>query len=128
MRAAGLVSPIVWVDVESSRVAPWSKSKTGNKAVLGGVPRGYKAAGLKVGIYSNPYLWIGVVGSARYWLPEWRTAGSRPKATAQTRCAGPSFHGGPAVLAQWTTKAMDYDLTCPGYSTPAALAAYFHKY
>lgn len=128
MRAAGLDSPIVWVDVESYRVAPWSKSKTGNKAVLDGVLRGYKAAGLKVGVYSNPYLWNGVVGSARYRLPEWRTAGPRPKATAQTRCTGPTFQGGRAVLAQWTTKAMDYDLTCPGYSTPSALAAYFHKY
>jgi len=94
MRAAGLVSPIVWVDVESYRVAPWSKSKTGNKAVLDGVLRGYKAAGLKVGVYSNPYLWNGVVGSARYRLPEWRTAGPRPKATAQTRCTGPTFQGG----------------------------------
>jgi len=128
MRAAGLVSPIVWVDVESYRLAPWSKSKTGNKAVLDGVLRGYRAAGFKVGAYSNPYLWNGVVGSAHYSLPEWRTAGPMPRATAQTRCAGPTFQGGPAVLAQWTTKAMDYDLTCPRYSTPSALAAYFHKY
>jgi hypothetical protein len=128
MHAAGLVSPIVWVDVESYRVAPWSTSKTGNKAVLDGVLRGYRAAGLTVGVYSNPHLWNGVVGSARYSLPEWRTAGPMPKATAQTRCTDPSFQGGRAVLAQWTTKAMDFDLTCPGYSTPSALVAYFHKY
>lgn len=128
MRAAGLVSPIVWVDVESYRVAPWSKNKAGNKAVVDGVLRGYRAAGLRVGVYSTPYLWNGVVGSARYGLPEWRTAGPRPKAVAQTRCAGPSFQGGRAVIAQWTTRAMDYDLTCPGYRTPSALARYFHKY
>ncbi|MEO6144635.1 MAG: peptidoglycan-binding protein [Dermatophilaceae bacterium] len=128
MRSAGLVSPIVWVDVESYRVAPWSKSKVANKAVLDGVLRGYRAAGLRVGVYSTPYLWNGVVGTARYGLPEWRTAGPRTKAVALTRCTGPSFQGGRAVLAQWTTFAMDFDLTCPGYSTPSALAAYFHKY
>lgn len=128
MRAAGLVSPIVWVDVESYRVAPWSKNKVANKAVVDGVLRGYRAAGLRVGVYSTPYLWNTVVGTARYGLPEWRTAGPRSKAVAQTRCVGPSFQGGRAVLAQWTTFAMDYDLTCPGFSTPSALATYFHKY
>ena len=128
MSAAGLVSPIVWVDVESYRVAPWSKSKAANKAVVDGVLRGDRAAGLRVGVYSTPYLWNSVVGPARYGLPEWRTAGPRSKAVAQTRCTGPSFQGGRAVLAQWTTRAMDYDLTCPGFSTPSALATYFHRY
>ena len=69
-----------------------------------------------------------MVGSARYGLPEWRTAGPRGKSVAQDRCSGPSFQGGPAVLSQWTTKPADYDITCPGYSTPSALAVYFHKY
>jgi peptidoglycan hydrolase-like protein with peptidoglycan-binding domain len=128
MHGAGLVSPYVWVDVESYRVAPWSKSTARNKAVLDGALRGYRAAGLKVGVYSTPYLWKGVVGSARYGLPEWRTAGPRSKSVAQDRCSGPSFQGGPAVMSQWTTRPADHDITCPGYSSPAALAEYFHKY
>lgn len=128
MRAAGLVSPFMWVDVEPYRVAPWSKSRARNKAVVDGVLRGYRAAGLKVGVYSTPYLWNTVVGSARYGLPEWRTAGPRSKTTAQARCSGLSFQGGQAVLAQWTSKAADYDITCPGYGSQASLAAHFHKY
>jgi len=128
MRAAGLASPIVWVDVEPYRVAPWSPSKVANRAVVNGVIRGYRASGLRVGVYSTPYLWNTVVGTTRYGLPEWRTAGPRSKATALSRCTDISFQGGRAVLAQWTTFAMDYDLTCPAFSSPSALATYFHKY
>ena len=128
MRKAGLVSPFMWVDVEPYAVAPWSTNKAGNKAVVDGVLRGYRAAGLKVGVYSTAHLWGVVVGSARYGLPEWRAAGPRGKATALARCSGPSFQGGGAVLAQWTTPTTDYDLTCPVASTQSVLTAYFHKY
>ena len=84
--------------------------------------------GIALGVLVVVAVGLRVVGTARYGLPEWRTAGPRPKAVALTRCAGPSFQGGRAVIAQWTTWAMDYDITCPGYSTPTALATYFHKY
>ena len=129
MRRAGLVSPFMWVDVEPYSVAPWSKSTTRNKAVVDGALRGYRAAGLKVGVYSTKYLWTQVLGSARYGLPEWRTAGPRGKSAARGRCASSySFQGGAPVVAQWTTRTADYDLTCPGYSTRPALAAFLHKY
>ena len=128
MRKAGLASPLMWVDVESYPFAPWSKSKAANKAVVDGVLRGYRESDLHVGVYSTPYLWKGVVGSARYRLPEWRPAGPRGKAAAQARCSAPSFQGGRAVLAQWATSAADYNIICPGYANRTALAAHFHKY
>lgn len=128
MRKAGLVSPFMWVDVESYPFAPWSRSKAANKAVVDGVLRGYRAYGLKVGVYSTPYLWKSVVGAARYRLPEWRPAGPRGKAVAQARCAAPSFQGGRAVLAQYSSAAADYNIICPGFANRAALAAHFHKY
>ena len=52
MREAGLRVPMVWVDVQPYRVAPWSKSPAGNNAVIDGVLAGYKAAGFRTGIYS----------------------------------------------------------------------------
>lgn len=128
MRKAGLVSPFMWVDVEPYPVAPWSANKAGNKAVVDGALRGYRAAGFKVGVYSTPFLWGVVVGPVRNGLPEWRAAGPRGKATALARCSGPSFQGGQAVLAQWTTPTVDHDLTCPVANTRSVLTAYFHKY
>jgi len=77
MRRAELVSPIVWVDVEPTSIAPWTKNIAANKAVIDGVLRGYQAAGFKVGIYSNRIGYRKILGSTRYGLPEWRTAGPR---------------------------------------------------
>jgi hypothetical protein len=99
--------------VEPYAVAPWSKSVTANKAVLDGALRGYRTAGLRVGLYSAKALWTHIVGSARYLLPQWRTAGPGTVATARARCARSySFQGGTAVLAQWWTSSADYDVTC----------------
>jgi hypothetical protein len=129
MRRARLVSPIMWVDVEPYSMARWSTSIAANKAVLAGVVHGYQSTGIKVGFYSTTSLWARVVGSQRYRLPEWRTAGPRSAATARARCArSSSFQGGPAVLAQWWTSSVDHDLTCPSSNTSGLLKTYFHKY
>jgi peptidoglycan hydrolase-like protein with peptidoglycan-binding domain len=129
MRRVRLASPVMWVDVEPYAIAPWSKSVTANRAVLNGVLAGYRRAGFRVGAYSTKSLWAGIMGSARYRLPEWRTAGPRSAAVARGRCASAySFQGGPAVLAQWWTSSVDHDMTCPSANTPAVLKAYFHKY
>jgi hypothetical protein len=129
MRRAGLVSPFMWVDVEPYPLAPWSTGTSANKAVVDGALRGYRAAGLKVGLYSTVSAWPQVLGAARYGLPEWRTAGPRAKSVALGRCvSSQSFQGGPAVLAQWWTPTTDHDLTCPVASTGSVLTAYFHKY
>lgn len=129
MRATGLSSPIVWVDVESYAVAPWTSNKAANKAVVDGVVRGYTSAGYRVGFYSTPYMWATVLGTPRYKLPEWRTAGARGQSVAISRClSASSFQGGAAVLSQWWAASVDHDITCPSANTPRVLGAYFHKY
>jgi hypothetical protein len=128
MRRAALRTPIVWVDVEPSARRPWTKNTAYNAAVIEGVIRGYQKAGLKVGIYSTVYLWDQIAGTAEYGLPEWRTAGKRGYRVAQRRCAEESIQGGEAVLAQWWTSRVDYDLTCPGHGTIKGMTRYFRKY
>jgi hypothetical protein len=129
MHKAGLVSPMVWVDVEPAGTALWTSNKAANKAVIDGVLRGYRTAGFKVGIYSFKRGYDKILGATRYGLPEWRTAGPRGPKVARDRCAAAhSLQGGPAVLAQWWTATVDHDLTCPSSNTPAVLSAYFHKY
>ncbi len=127
MRRTNLATPHVWVDVEPNLFKPWSTSFAGNKAVIDGTLRGYTDSGYTVGFYSVPSLWDAVLGpGVAYRLPEWRTAGARGYAEALSRCSGPSFNGGPAVLAQWWTTNTDYDLLCPAYA--ASLTRYFSRY
>lgn len=129
MRAAGLASPLVWVDVESYAIAPWTSDKAANKAVVDGVVRGYTSAGYRVGFYSTPYMWTLILGGTRYQLPEWRTAGASGQGAAIARCASASsFQGGTAMLAQWWAASVDHDVTCPSANTPKLLGTSFHKY
>jgi hypothetical protein len=127
MRAAGLASPVVWVDVENVPDFAWSRSKVANAAVVEGAVRGYRDSGYHVGVYSTPILWSEVVGGLTLKLPEWRAAGQTSRAEARRRC-GPdwSIQGGPAVLGQWIEQDRDQDLTCPGVS--ADLGRWFHQY
>ncbi|MGY2703131.1 hypothetical protein [Nocardioides sp. HB32] len=124
MRRAGLASPVVWVDVEPVPDFEWSADPTRNAAVVEGAVRGYRYAGYRVGVYSTPALWRGVVGDLALGVPEWRAAGETSAAEARERCGDDwSIQGGPAVLAQWVADDRDQDLTCPG--TSAALARWF---
>jgi hypothetical protein len=129
MQAAGLTSPIVWVDVEPYRVRPWSGDQAANRAVVEGALAGYRARGYAVGIYSTAALWRAVVGGARYGLPEWRAAGNSGLAGAVNRCVnGPGIQGGPAIMGQWAPGAYDFDVVCPAHSTSWTLSRYFHAY
>jgi hypothetical protein len=135
MKKHGLTAPFIWVDVEPSRApTPWPSNRTNNKAVFDGVLRAYRDAGMKVGFYTTTYGWSTILGSARYGLPEWRTVGGISKAAALRKCSSRSIQGGKAVLAQWwvddsnTSNSTDYDVMCPGNSTPAKLKLYFHRY
>lgn len=126
MRRAGLASPVVWVDVEPVPDFEWSADPTRNAAVVEGAVRGYRYAGYRVGIYSTPALWRGVVGELALRLPEWRAAGQTSAAEARRRCGADwSIQGGAAVLGQWVAEDRDQDLTCPG--TPAELARWFAR-
>lgn len=128
MRAAGLASPVVWIDVEDSSLRVWPRTPRRNRQVVRGLLRGYRQAGLLVGFYSTPSLWAEILGDATYGLPEWRSAGGTSRAAARGRCVTGSFQGGAAVLAQWWVPAKDFDIACPGYAAPRALRTWFHHY
>lgn len=127
MRAAGLASPIVWVDVEPVPDFEWSADPVANAAVVEGAVHGYQDAGYAVGVYSTPALWEGVVADLALGLPEWRAAGETSRAEARERCGGDwSIQGGPAVLGQWLEDRRDHNITCPG--TSARMGRWFQQY
>ncbi|MFC7497343.1 MULTISPECIES: hypothetical protein [unclassified Nocardioides] len=126
MRAAGLDSPIVWVDVEHVRDFEWSADLEANGAVVQGATRGYADAGYDVGVYSTPYLWREVVGDLALELPEWRAAGQTSQEEALSRCGDDwQIQGGEAVLGQWVEGQRDLDVTCPGVTD---LGEWFRQY
>lgn len=126
MREAGLDSPAVWVDVEPvSPPAPWSGRPRDNKAVVDGVLRAYRAAGLEVGFYSVGSLWRSIMGTVKYRLPEWRSAGPTSRARALAMCTSGRFQGGPAVIGQWWDDHRDHNVLCPGTPAKVVLARWF---
>lgn len=126
MRAAGLSSPIVWMDVEHVPDFEWSGDVEANGAVVQGAARGYDDAGYRVGVYSTPALWRAVVGDLALDLPEWRAAGQTSQAEALERCGVDwQIQGGQAVLGQWVQGQRDLDVTCPGV---ADLGRWFQQY
>jgi hypothetical protein len=126
MRAAGLRTPVVWIDVEPVPDFAWSADPGANAAVVAGVARGYQDAGYRIGVYSTPLLWAGVVGDLELGVPEWRAAGQTSRKEALSRCGDDwQIQGGEAVLGQWVEDDRDMNLTCPGVS--ADLAAWFHR-
>lgn len=125
MRVAGLVSPVLWLDVEPVRPpAPWSGDVAANRTVLEGSMAAYRQAGLRLGVYSTPYLWRTVVGEVAYGLPEWRAAGPTSRRQALRQCSGDPIQGGQAVLAQWVEE-IDTNVLCPGRPPGDVLRDYF---
>jgi hypothetical protein len=128
MSGAGMTVPMIWVDVEPYKWAPWSRSHGANRAVIRSVVRGYADAGYRVGIYTYPNGWKDVVGAWRMpALPTWSTIGHGRPAQAQRACGrGPS--GGPDWIMQWWSNNRDKDLICPAggaqgsamFTTPTA--------
>lgn len=130
MDRVGLTKKFLWIDVEPYEVAPWSGSRTRNKAVLDGVVKGYRDAGLETGFYTSPGPWSDIIGSARYGLPEWRTAGGHPYShtgypDARRMCSVSSVQGGPILVAQWWDTKRDHDLLCPRARTAATVERMF---
>ncbi|MGA9749590.1 MAG: hypothetical protein WBQ50_19220 [Nocardioides sp.] len=126
MREVGLDSPAVWVDVEPvSPPAPWSGRVRANKAVVDGVLAGYRDEGLRVGFYSVATLWQQIMGSTRYGLPEWRSAGPTTRQRALAMCGSGRFQGGPAVIGQWWDDDRDYNVLCPGEPAQDVLDRWF---
>jgi hypothetical protein len=126
MKAAGLDSPIVWLDVEQVPHYEWSTSTDANAEVVLGAARGYTEAGYAVGVYSTPAIWESIVGDLTLGVPEWRAAGQTSRAEAESRCGADwAIQGGEAVLAQWVEDGRDVDVTCPGAETE--LGRYFRQ-
>ncbi|GAW49431.1 MULTISPECIES: hypothetical protein [unclassified Nocardioides] len=127
MRAAGLGSPIIWVDVEPVPDFAWSSDLVANGAVVEGAARAYADAGYRVGIYSTPYLWSETVGDLALGLPEWRAAGQTSRTEALARCGSDwVIQGGRAILGQWVEQGRDQNVTCPGVE--AHLGRWFFQY
>jgi hypothetical protein len=124
MKAAGLDSPIIWLDIEQVPHYEWSTSTAANAEVVLGAARGYAEGGYSVGVYSTPAIWTGIVGDLNLGVPEWRAAGQTSRAEAESRC-GPDWviQGGGPVLAQWVEDSRDRNITCPGVETE--LGEYF---
>ncbi|HEY1135137.1 MAG TPA: hypothetical protein VGE77_11210 [Nocardioides sp.] len=127
MQDAGLLTPVVWIDVEPVPDFEWSDDPVANAAVVEGLARAYTDAGYAIGVYSTPHLWRQVVGDLALGVPEWRAAGHTSRAEALSRCADDwSIQGGAAVLGQWVEADRDQNVTCPGVA--AELDRWFHQY
>ncbi len=127
MRAAGLLTPVIWIDVEPVPDFAWSDDKAANAVVVGGMARGYREAGFEIGVYSTTYLWDLVVGDLSLGVPEWRAAGQTSREAALAQCAPErSIQGGEPVLGQWVEIGRDMNVTCPGISLE--LERWFHQY
>ena len=127
MKAAGLESPVIWLDVEPVPGFAWSPDPAANSAVIRGAARAYTDKGFRIGAYSTQALWAQVVGDLRLGIPEWRAAGQTSRAEALRRC-GPDrmFQGGEPVLSQWVEFGRDRNITCPG--TSSRMQRWFHQY
>lgn len=124
MRRAGLRPPMVWIDVEPVRLAPWSGAPSYNNAVVNGAVAAYKAAGLQVGFYSYAYGWREITGGRRLpSYPTWVPSGSDTRASAVRRCGQRSFSGGPVWMGQWTAGDRDHNVTCGGLSVRRVFAS-----
>ena len=127
MRAAGLLTPVIWIDVEPVPDFAWSGDKAANAVVVAGMARGYREAGFEIGVYSTTYLWDLVVGDLSLGVPEWRAAGQTSREAALAQCSPErTIQGGPAVLGQWVEIGRDMNVTCPGISLE--LERWFYQY
>ena len=111
MQQAGLDLPMVWVDVEFRAGPAWSRVDARNRAVLHGVVRGLRDAGMPLGVYTTSYMWQHITGGWRLRVPNWLPAGNGDVGTAKSRC-DMTGTGGRTWLAQYTRE-WDENLTCP---------------
>ena len=117
MRRAGLARvPMAWVDVEPVRGWPWSASHAANNVLVDGVLAGYRAAGMRTGLYSYRSGWNEITGGRQ--LP------SIPTWVPLSTCAKASFSGGPVWMTQTTSNGSDFDTTCPAGAGAGALTTY----
>jgi hypothetical protein len=123
MARVGLRSPMVWMDIEPRTQSPWSASPVSNNAVIDGVIGGYRAAGVRAGIYSYTTAWKAITGARLLpGLASWVSSGHKSQTVAAASCSMASYSGSPPWLIQWTGTDRDYDLTCPPATGWAAVS------
>lgn len=129
MRRSGLRAPMVWVDVEPRSKNPWPANTVNNNAVIDGVLAGYKAGGVRVGMYSYARAWTSITGGRNLpGVPTWVPVGRKGRAVAASRCAVASYSGTKPALTQWTDGVRDYNITCPGITGKAARGSILTPY
>ena len=103
----------------------WSTDVNANAQVVLGAAQGYADAGYRIGVYSTPAIWAGIVGDLSLGVPEWRAAGQTSQEEALSRCGNDwLIQGGVGALAQWVEDGRDRNITCPGTDR---LGEYFRK-
>ncbi|HUD11787.1 MAG TPA: hypothetical protein VMS08_05220 [Candidatus Saccharimonadia bacterium] len=113
--AATATAGVWWLDVET--VNSWSTNTANNRADLEGMTYAFTISGSTVGVYSIPAWWSLVAGpvtssSRLYYLPEW-LPGASTQSEAKSNCRLRSFTGGGNIeLTQYTSRALDYDVSC----------------
>lgn len=75
LRSVGAHPPMVWVDVETRYVHPWTSHTWRNRLVVQAEVKSLQHFGYRVGIYSTNYMWHHIVNYATT-LPEWVPATS----------------------------------------------------
>ncbi|GHG52908.1 hypothetical protein GCM10012320_23410 [Sinomonas cellulolyticus] len=119
-QAAGLLaSPSAytwWLDVETGNT--WQADAAGNRAVLEGMAAAFSHEGVRVGVYSSPYMWEDLIGtvsstSPLYTLNSWLPGALSAEDAAANCKLDPLMAGGHVVLTQYTT-GLDYNYPCGG--------------
>lgn len=123
MKAAGLDSPFVWIDVEPRVERPWSPKVKRNRALIRGAVRAATDRGLGSGIYTYAVAWKAITQDMRLSVPLWAPGHSHARTYAQRMaqtkksCARAGFTGGPLVMTQWVWRNRDVDVTCPAIAS-----------
>ena len=102
-KSLGVGAPMWWLDVETENA--WNDHNDVNALVVQGAIDELHRMHLQAGIYSTPYQWNRIAGSAQFNVPVW-AAGSPDLSTSASYCAR-GFSGGPVWMVQTL---LDYDV------------------
>jgi hypothetical protein len=129
LKASGVRTPSIWVDVEKRSHGPqWAPQTARNLLVIKGLLAGLRRAGYRTGIYTPAAHWREITGGVRLGQPEWRTVGKgATPLQALATCPKPGNQGSPVLIAQYYTSNVDYDVLCP-ITRGTWLTGYFHQY
>jgi hypothetical protein len=110
-RASGVDSPMWWLDVET--LNRWSANPGLNALTVKAAAETLQKLGLRVGVYSTPYMWRVITGGDQNGLPVW-VAGAPTDADAPSWCTNPqkNFTGGGVWMVQSLPIQYDVNYAC----------------